>query len=116
MKFKTTQKAIKENYRNIIKIGYCELQYLLYYRNADAFTCGVYGWNADFYEVNANTVISTGYRPIGNIEVKRELIEEYEKMAEFYVLKHRGEFEILKNKLDLLLEEFIKKAIAEGSN
>lgn len=116
MKIKTTQKEIKENYKNVICIGYCEIQYLLYYKNADAYNSGVYGWNCDIYKISNNTCIVTGYRPFGNIRVKRELMKEYENLAEFYVLKYRGNFEKLKTKLDLLLDEFINKAILEGSN
>lgn len=47
MKFKTTRKAVKENSGIILEVGYCELQNLLYFKDPAAYTCGVYGWNAD---------------------------------------------------------------------
>ena len=64
MKTLTTNKEIKSNFYKIVKIGYCDAQYLLSFKNPFSYTCGVYGWNADFYEIG-NTCISTGYRPIG---------------------------------------------------
>lgn len=66
MKHKTTEKAIEQNYYKIIKVGYCNLQYLLQYEEPVAYTSGVYGWNADVYDFG-NIAIVTGYRPFGNI-------------------------------------------------
>lgn len=114
MKFKTTQKAVKEGYRNIIKVGYCDLQYLLYYKNPVAYTSGVYGWNADIYEIGRGSVICTGYRTFGDIRPDYKLVREYDKKAEKIVLswneyKHD---EILKM-LDELLNEFIEKVLGE---
>ena len=50
MKFKTTQKAIKANYTNIICVGYCDLQHLLTYKTPIAYTVRREGWGADIYE------------------------------------------------------------------
>lgn len=79
MKLKTTNKAIRENSNNIIAIGYCAAQYLLRGVEPFAYTCGVYGWNADFYQVGS-TVISTGYRPIGTHK-SNKIVREYEDKA-----------------------------------
>lgn len=38
MKFETTQKVIKENYSKIISVGYCDLQYLLKFKDPIAYT------------------------------------------------------------------------------
>ena len=114
MKFKTTQKAVKEGYGNIIKTGYCNLQYLLYYQKPVAYTAGVYGWNADIYDIGCGVAICTGYRPFGNVEVDCELLREYNKKAEKIVLswneyKHNEKLKIL----DELLNEFIEKVLGE---
>lgn len=61
MKFKTTTKAIREWNKNIKSAGYCELQNLLRGIEPVAYTCGVYGWNYDVYQINGVT-ICTGYR------------------------------------------------------
>jgi hypothetical protein len=65
MKLKTTRKEIEQNSHRIVAIGYCAAQNLLKYRSAFAYSCGVYGWNADYYEVDG-VVIATGYRSLPN--------------------------------------------------
>lgn len=63
MKYQTTAKAIRAEYApcNILSIGYCDAQFLLSPYSPDAYTCGVYGWNFDVYEING-IAICTGYR------------------------------------------------------
>ena len=61
MKYKTTAKAIRESDLNPRSAGYCDLQCLLRNHEPNAYTCGVYGWNFDVYEVYGLT-ICTGYR------------------------------------------------------
>lgn len=61
MKVKTTRKAIVNGSYNVKCAGYCELSYLLNNHSPIAYTCGVYGWNFDVYEVYGVT-ICTGYR------------------------------------------------------
>ena len=61
MKYKTTAKALRKGACNLRSAGYCDLQYLLTNHNPVAYTCGVYGWNFDVYEVYGLT-ICTGYR------------------------------------------------------
>ena len=114
MKFKTTQKAVKEGYRNIIRVGYCGLQYLLYYKNPVAYTSGVYGWNADIYEIGRGSAICTGYRTFGDIQPDYELIREYDNKAEKIVLSwNKYEHNEILKMLDELLNEFIEKVLGE---
>lgn len=61
MKFKTTTKSLRESASNLRCAGYCDLQSLLRNHSPIAYTCGVYGWNYDIYEVYGLT-ICTGYR------------------------------------------------------
>lgn len=75
MKTQTTKKAIMNAYRNVIKVGYCDLQDALKWREPDFYTAGVHGRNADVYVIDYDTVIVTGYRPFGNIELPREVID-----------------------------------------
>lgn len=114
MKFKTTKKEVKEGYRNIIKIGYCDLQYLLYYRNPIAYTSGTYGWNADIYEIGRGSAICTGYRPFGDIKADYELIREYDDKARALIaLSTEIDFAEIKGALEKLLDEFIIKVLGE---
>lgn len=68
-------------YRNIIKVGYCDMQDALKWREPNFYTAGVYGWNSDVYVIDNDTVIVTGYRPFGNMELPREVIETLNKCA-----------------------------------
>lgn len=80
-KVKTTAKAIKNAYFNIITVPYCDLQYLLTYFEPAYYTAGVYGWNCDLYIIDSNTVIATGYRPVsGNIH-SYEITKKYNELA-----------------------------------
>lgn len=110
MKIKVTKKAIQENYKNIIVAGYCDLQHLLSYKEPDFVTSGIYGWNADIYKINNNTVIVTGYRPFGNVR-KYGLAKKYEEKA--YKIDHDWNipYEKRAKKLEKLIEKFVNESI-----
>lgn len=64
-------------------MGYCEGQNLLNYRSPFAYSCGVYGWSCDYYDVNG-VLISTGYQPISSkntLEPNYKLIREFDDKA-----------------------------------
>lgn len=63
-KFKTTNREMTTE-SVCYAIGYADLQNVLAFHNAVAYTSGVYGWNSDIYLLQGNTYISTGYRPCG---------------------------------------------------
>lgn len=85
MKTRTTKKYINQTNKTVILIPYCEMQEALIFEHPEAYTAGVYGWNADVYRVNADTVIVTGYRPFGNVKPSRDLCDEYnEKVGEIF--------------------------------
>ena len=81
MKYKTTRKALVNgtNANDLIRMGYCEAYYLLLNHSPIAYTCGVYGWNFDVYEVYGKT-ICTGYRNMCGRRANNT--REYEKRAE----------------------------------
>ena len=78
MKIKLTNKEVKALYPNIKSAGYCEIQTLLRGIEPVAYTCGVYGWNYDVYNINGLT-ICTGYR--GMPGERLEKCSEYEEKA-----------------------------------
>ena len=106
MKLKTTNKQIKANFYKIVKIGYCEAQYLLAYKKPFAYTCGVCGWNADFYQIG-NACISTGYRPIGE-SVGYELLKQLEREAQAIYLDYSLSNETREKQIDELLNKLIE--------
>ena len=81
MKTQTTKKAIMGAFENVIRVGYCDMQDALQWREPNFYTAGVYGWNADVYVIDYDTVIVTGYRPFGNMELSREVIDTLNKCA-----------------------------------
>lgn len=90
-------------YENVIKVGYCDLQDALKWREPNFYTAGVYGWNSDVYVIDYDTVIVTGYRPFGNIELPREVIDALNKCA--VSITHYLEYDIAKIYLNNNLDE-----------
>lgn len=109
MKYKATIRECRNLY-NCIKVGYCGLQNLLHYESPTAYTCGVYGWNFDVYELD-NLSITTGYRGMVGRSVDYELIRKYDKKAEsiIYDYSHGWTYEQKKKKVRKLLADFATK-------
>lgn len=106
MKYRTTQKEIKNNFGLVYKVGYCELQNLFNYTNAESYTCGVYGWNADIYSYGG-TAIVTGYRPFGK-PLPREIYKPFEQKAEKIIYGDSVAWDKKKEELDKLVIEFFR--------
>ena len=111
MKFKTTKKEINACYY-AVSIGYCDLQDLLSHENAAAYTCGVYGWNADIYTFG-NVAIVTGYRPFG-IHIDYDIVNKYNKKARAIREDYTKDYETQKAELYSLIIEFIKEATGKN--
>lgn len=107
MKKQVSQKFIRENYKNIIGVGYCELWALLRCKEPKYYTSGVYGWNADIYQVDNETVIVTGYRPFGNIKGYRLGVEVNQEATKVIRVNH--DWNKIEEKLDKLIEKFVKE-------
>ena len=91
-------------FENVIKVGYCDMQSALTWREPNFYTAGVFGWKADVYVIDQDTVIVTGYRPFGNVELTREAIDTLNKCAKSlrgYLKYHRAKT-YLKSNLDEL--------------
>lgn len=107
MKFKTTRKAVMESNNTVLKVGYCELQNLLYFKEPQAYTSGIYGWNADIYDIDG-LIIVMGGRPFGNYS-NYDLVEEYEQKAHKIATDYQVDWETRKNEVSKLLDEFVNK-------
>jgi hypothetical protein len=109
MKFKTTKKAILAGYRNIICVGYCDLQALLGFKDPIAYTTRSEGWAADIYDVNG-TAIVTGYAPFGNIRPGYEANKSYNDKA--YAIRCLDTpWQDQRDQIDALLGEYVKEAL-----
>ena len=111
-KIKTTKKEIMKNFDNVISIGYCNLQHLLYYKTPVFYTCGVYGWYSDIYVLNSSLCISTGYSPFGNKKIDYNIQQKYEEKARKIINNNTLSFKTKQNKLDKLLI----KLVDDGNN
>lgn len=109
MKVQTTKKAVKNNYRKIVCVGYCDLQTLLTLEEPFAYTAGVYGWNANIYDLNGIALV-TGYRPFGDISPSWELIEKYEQKAK-QVIDSIYNYEERKEALKALIQGFLEEVV-----
>ena len=106
MKFRTTNKQIKNNYGYVFKIPYCDAWHLLRGREPEAYTAGVYGWNADVYS-HGGVAIVTGYRPFGK-SCNRDVLRKYEQKArKIYENDNIKKYDTKIKKINKLLDEFI---------
>lgn len=110
MKFKTTQKAVRNGYSAVISIGYCNIQSLLSHETPVAYTTRREGWGADIYQVG-NVAIATGYAPFGNVKVSYEKQREYEELAQ-KIRKNYKPWDETKSELRALLENFVEEVTA----
>ena len=90
-------------FENVIRVGYCDMQYALKWREPNFYTAGVFGWNADVYVIDCDTVIVTGYRPFGNMELSREVIDTLNKCAAS--ITHYLDYDMAKISLSNNLDE-----------
>ena len=100
MSIKATRKSINETFRNVYRVPYCGIQYLTMDIAPIAYTCGVYGWNADVYAFGSIAIV-TGYRPFGKA-VDKNVIDSFENRAK--QLCNAGKYSELSN----LRDEFFK--------
>ena len=117
MKLQTTKTNIKNNFGTVLTVGYCELQYLLNYSNAFAYSAGVCGWACDYYTPSdkfRGVCLATGYNTdrLGGKRVNYELLKEYEQKARELVCDYNAQIN-KREALNALIDEFIEKALAE---
>ena len=109
MKYKTTRKAIVAGTpaNNLVCAGYCDLSNLLWGHEPIAYTCGVYGWNFDVYNVYGIT-ICTGYRNMPGRKANNEAV--YEEKARAISDNYDLSWEERRDRIESLLKEFCEQA------
>ena len=80
MKFKTTRKDILQRFNKVISVPYCKAQYLTKHSNPIASTSGIYGLNADIYDLGFGVALCTGYKPFGE-SIDLKFLAELEEKA-----------------------------------
>lgn len=109
MKVKTTRRSIVESTlpKNLISVGYCELQTLLRNHSPIAYTSGMYGWNFDVYDVYGKT-ICTGYRGMPGHRPNNPT--DYETKARKIMDQYERNYEDRSAEVESLLREFCEQA------
>ena len=108
MKFKTTRKQINQNYKNVICVGYCKLDYLLSNHEPIAYNSGVDGWKCDIYDINGVAIV-TGYQPFGNIRPHYDTIKKYEDEARKICCGSWVNYQNMIDQVNQLLNQFIEE-------
>lgn len=106
MKYKTTQRDVRNGYTNVIAVSYCALQTLLRYETETAYTVRREGWGADVYDFGS-TAIVTGYAPFGNIRADYKIVTKYERAAEKIAYNYNLKWEEQKTQMRELIYKFI---------
>lgn len=108
-------REVKATHTNVISVGYCNLQYMLRSVQPYAYTTRSEGWGADVYSFG-NVAIATGYAPFGDIRPSYDLKQQYEMKAQkIFEDKRIKRWDTRKNKLRVLISEFIETAIKESN-
>lgn len=114
MKYRTTRKMIVNGTRadELFRCGYCDMWHILRNHEPIAYTCGIYGWNFDVYEVYGIT-ITTGYRNMCGKNIPYDLIRSYEGKAKEIFDDYSIPYEERKERIESLLKEFCGKLKGE---
>jgi hypothetical protein len=107
MKSRTTQKAVRGNFSKVFAVGYCGLSDLLTGVEPFAYTCGVYGWNADVYDFGGIALV-TGYRPFGK-DVPAQIVRRYEDAAGAIMGNYSRPYADRRAAVGELLADFVKE-------
>lgn len=108
LKFKTTNREMTTE-SVCYAIGYADLQNVLAFHDAVAYTSGVYGWNSDIYLLQGNTYISTGYRPCGYSLKDSWIIRALDRKASELRSYTSGlKYDEVKNEIEKLFRLFCK--------
>jgi hypothetical protein len=109
MKAKTTKKEINSRFRNVLNIDADEMNSLLYFNPAFAYSTRVEGWACDYYEIG-NICLSSGYSPIGK-HASRDLQKSFDIKAKKVLQSTFFKTETKQKKINALLLQFAEQAI-----
>lgn len=109
MEVRLKEKQVKEAFIGVLPLGYCDLYYTLRALGRCGWTCGVYGWNSDIYDLGNGYAISCGYRPIGNMKKPEGIVAKYEKKERKIMDRHYKNWQNRNKALLRNLDNFVKE-------
>ena len=99
-------------HERLFRVSYCGMQFLLYFEKRFAYSSRREGWACDYYQIG-DTIISTGYAPIGE-SVPHDLIKRYEDHARQIINSYDLKHEEKRQEVNFLLFELIEKMTKGG--
>lgn len=112
MKKETTIKSIKNNFANVYRCGYCDLQDIFRYETPAYYNSGVYGWNCDIYcDFEKDIAITTGYRNMTGKMIPHKLIKKYSNIAKEIVKDWNKPYEEIKKEIKQNRENFLNELL-----
>lgn len=113
MEIRITKKEARENFTNLYAVRYGGLQNLLRDEVKMAYSCGVYGWSCDYFQLTGkngqNLTISTGYSPVGKI-IPISITEKYDqKVIEICRTSSKNKAQKIKRLINKFITEILSK-------
>ena len=109
-----TRKEIINNFSKVYSVGYCDLQFLLRFKNRIGYNNGTCGWNYDIYAFNNNTIaICTGYRGMPGKTIDFATIAKYDKKARNILSDSTLTTKTQEKKLNKLINKFLEDILDE---
>ena len=109
-----TRKEIINNFSKVYSVGYCDLQFLLRFKNRIGYNSGTCGWNYDIYAFNNNTIaICTGYRGMPGKTVDYKTVEKYNKKAQNILSNRMLPTETQEKNINKLINKFLEELTNE---
>lgn len=110
MKRKITKKELKKLYPVQIRVGYCNLQTMLVYKEPEYFISSMHGWDCDVYIIDEIAIV-TGYRPFGNVLTNYNECHEFDMQA-LRIIHSFPDYSTQNIMLDHLCSKFVTKMVA----
>lgn len=115
MKTRISKKDLRSMYSKVITLGTQCPNNMLRFHNPDYYTCGVYGWNFDAYDIDG-VLIVWGDRNTFGKRADYDRIKFYEEKAkkicdELYTRTMK--LDSIRTRLDALLKDFIGETLKE---
>ena len=109
MKFKTTDNELS-SIHNLLSVGYCELQYALYWFSPNAYTYSkLNGWKADYYNLGEGVHLVTGYStPKKSHKIGYEFYRQLDEAAQLMLNSSNTKKEDVRQFVISQLKEYIK--------
>jgi hypothetical protein len=102
---------IRNNFKKVYRVGYCELEYIYRYEEPQYYNSGVYGWNCDIYiDYSRDIAITTGYRNMAGKVIPSDILKKYSDIAEDIIKNMRSlPYDEVKTMLDKNKEDFLNE-------